>query len=153
METVFQKYAGDPNHFFKLLPASWTGQLLEVWEYYTLKSELFVLVSEGKIVAGGLVVKGLPEDMQHFLQEAMFWSSQGYLYIGYLWVVEEYRNHGLGSKWLQALLAYYPKKRFWLAVEEEGLQKFYLANGFRLVKELANGNDVEWILVHDGREA
>ena len=152
METVFQKYYGDPQHFFKLLPASWTEGLLEVWDDYALKSELFVLLMDGQIIAGGLVVKGIPEDMQHFLKEAMFWASKGYYYIGYLWVVEEYRNQDLGSKWLRQLKRHYPQKKFWLSIEEEKLADFYLRNDFRLVKELHSAEGHEWILVFEGTD-
>ncbi len=150
MSLEFKKHTGKPSDFFSLLPSSWLEGLLEVWKDYRLKSEIFVLVKDSEIVTGGLVVKGIPEDMQHFLQEALFWAGKGYLYIGYLWVVEDHRNKDLGSKWLQELKKWYPEKKFWLSIEEEGLKNFYIKNGFRLVKELQNGDDHEWILVYDG---
>tara|TARA_R110002167_G_scaffold232047_1_gene437305 strand:- start:111 stop:572 length:462 start_codon:yes stop_codon:yes gene_type:complete len=149
MRLKFTKHQGDPNDFFKLLPSSWSEGLLPLWQDYALKSEIFTLVDHGEIVAGGILVKGIPEDMHLFLQESMQWASKGYRYIGYLWVVETRRNQHLGSKWLQELARYYPKMHFWLTIEEEPLKDFYLRNGFRMVRELQNGEAHEWLLVWD----
>ena len=149
MDVEFRKHSGKPSEFFKLLPLSWSKGLLEVWQDYRVKSEIFVLVNDGKIVAGGIVVKGVPEDMQHFLKEAMFYASQGYLYIGYLWVVESHRNQNLGSRWLWELKKLYPQKTFWLSIEEEKLKDFYLRNDFTLEQELKKDGNREWIMVFD----
>lgn len=150
MKVAFREHLGDALAFISILPNDWAAGLLEIWEEYAPKSTIYVLVQGERIVAGGIVVNGVPDDMYHFLEEARFWADKGYSYIGYLWVVEDQRNKNLGSRWLDELKNRHPKAKFWLSIEDESLKAFYSKNHFRLANTLNNGTELEWVLCYDG---
>lgn len=121
-----------PEEFFNLLPEDWKEGLVPVWGQYADSSEIWVLKEKDTIIAGGIVFSVMPPDLYAFLSEAKALLDRGSRYLGFIWVVPEQRGRGLGSAWLKALFAHYPKVSFWLTIEEEGLKHFYRQNGFML---------------------
>lgn len=137
----------DQNVFFDLLPEDWKSEICPVWNQYSEMASIYLLEIDGNLVAGGIVFEVCPPDMLYNKPEADKWLEDGYLYIGFVWVVEAFRNKKYGSEWLNTLMAEHPGQKYWLTIDEEGLQSFYSKNGFQLVKALQNGNDTEWLLI------
>jgi len=151
MELIFKQHIKDPQLFFKLLPKSWQNGIVPYWQSYAEKAEIYTLEENGSIVAGGVIFKGLSEDVKDFKDEAKHWLNLGYFYIGYVWVVKSKRGQNLGSQWIKELINYHPQTNFWLTIEEEKLKNFYLKNGFRLIKKLQKANTTEWVLVYENK--
>lgn len=149
MPIKFQKYTAQSEDFFKILPEDWVENLGPIWTKERGKAAVFVLLDADRIVAGGIIFSGLTEDMDGFKEEAIAFVASGYLYIGYLWVIESRRGENLGSLWLTALKAYFPETSFWLTIEEDKLKHFYLKNGFRILKENTHR---EWLLLMEAPE-
>ncbi len=139
----------DQNKFFNLLPEDWNNEISITWNTYSKNATIYVLEGKDKIMAGGIVFSICPPDMLYNPLEAKKWFDQGYLYIGFIWVVEEFRNKKVGSKWIKSLINKFPQQKFWLTIEEESLKFFYIKNGFSLVKTLQNDNNKEWLLIYE----
>ena len=75
--------------------------------------------------------------------------KQGYLYLGFIFVLEEYRQKKLASKWLLEVKNSYKKPKFWLSIEDYSLHSFYQKNGFKIIAEDSKAKDPEWLLVFD----
>jgi GNAT superfamily N-acetyltransferase len=139
----------DQNVFFDLLPGDWKNEISPVWDQYSEKASIYLLEDKGEIRTGGIVFEVCPPDMSYNKKEAEKWLGKGYHYIGFVWVVEAFRNQQYGSKWLSELMVEHPKQKYWLTIEEEGLLSFYAKNKFRCVKTLQNGNNREWLLIYE----
>ena len=138
--------------FFHLLPTDWKNSILPFWDNYVDNSSIYLLYDSDKIIAGGIVFHTCSPDMMYNELEAKKWFDNDYLYLGFIWVIEEYRNKKTGSKWLQALSKKFPSQKFWLTIDEENLAFFYIKNGFKLIKSLKNSDDTEWLLTYEPKE-
>tara|TARA_R110002051_G_scaffold75579_1_gene137396 strand:- start:934 stop:1392 length:459 start_codon:yes stop_codon:yes gene_type:complete len=147
MDIKFQKYTAKAEGFFKILPKEWQQVVRPIWSKEYENADIYVLIANDEIISGGIVFKGLTPDMYSFEKEAVKFVNAGYYYIGYLWVVESRRGENLGSFWLDSLKIYYSKTNFWLAIEDEKLKKFYLKNGFKLIKESNDIENKEWLFL------
>ena len=147
MEYIFKQ--SNNQDFFQLLPIDWKNSILPFWDNYVDNSSIYLLFDNDKIIAGGIVFHSCSPDMMYNELEAKKWFDNDYLYLGFIWVVEEYRNKKIGSKWLQALMKKFPTQKFWLTIDEENLAFFYIKNGFKLIKSLKNGDDTEWLLCYN----
>lgn len=144
----FQFRETTDTDFFDLLPLDWRNSIVPYWDEYKDNSNIYGLYLNSKIIAGGIVFNTCSPDMLYNETEAERWFNQNYLYVGFIWVADEYRNQKIGSKWLTALFEQFPTQRFWLTVEDENLIKFYTKNGFQLIKSLKNENNTEWLLTY-----
>ncbi len=144
MSLIFEQASSE--EFFNLLPADWHNSIVPFWKDYKLNSSIYTIHQNNQLIAGGIVFNTCSPDMLYNQIEANNWLEKGYLYIGFIWVKEEYRGQKIGSKWLHFLFNKYPNQKFWLTVEEENLIEFYTKNGFKLIKTLKNGSDDEWLL-------
>ena len=134
--------------FFKILPPDWQDAIVYIWEDYKRDAHIYVLLDEGEIVAGGIVFKGTPPNRTDFEIEAgEEYIKKGYHYIGFLYVISHRRKENLGSKWLEALKGRFPEQAYWLTIEEEGLKKFYVRNGFECVATSTDPDLPEWLFV------
>lgn len=147
MEYIFKQSFN--QDFFQLLPTDWKNSIIPFWDNYATNSNIYLLYDDDKVIAGGIVFYTCSPDMMYNELEAEKWFDSGYLYLGFIWVVEEYRSKKIGSKWLQALMKKFPTQKFWLTVDEENLAFFYIKNGFKLITTLKNGNDTEWLLTYE----
>ncbi|NQV78477.1 MAG: GNAT family N-acetyltransferase [Lutibacter sp.] len=138
-----------PKQFFDILPADWQAIIVPEWDAYKKKSAIYVLKDENEIVAGGIVFSNNHPEMTDFEQSFQHLSSEGYLYIGYLWVIPQKRNQQLASKWLDKLKEENKNQKYWLTIEEEPLSYFYKKNGFKLLKESTNSASKEWLLTYN----
>jgi len=136
----FLKWEGPLDSFMKAMPEDWPPYFQHCFEESQNNIELFVLTEKDRIVAGGMVFEGLPNEMQVFADDLRAYILKGYLYIGYLFVDKAYRGQQLGSLWLTCIKGLYGSKGFWLTVEDPALREFYVKNDFKWEK----------ILVHDG---
>src|SRR5690606_13450182 len=102
-----------------------------------------VLLENNKPIAGGLVFSECPPDMLYAEEEADYWCKNGYLYLGFIYVLEEKRGRNLGSLWLSHLKSKFLKQKYWLTIEDMGLHGFYSKNGFVKVKTLSNAGQDE----------
>lgn len=146
MAPAFKDCTAEPEQFFSILPPDWQEAIRPFWPGYGGSARIYILESPGETLGGGIVFSTVSPDTMFYQEEAQRWFSRGYLYIGFLWVAEQYRGRKLGGGWLEALFLHYPGQRFWLAIEDIQLLHFYERYGFRLVKEVSGEDGVEWIL-------
>ncbi|MGE0560742.1 MAG: GNAT family N-acetyltransferase [Flavobacteriales bacterium] len=145
----FQFKKSNEQTFFKLLPEEWKESIVPFWEYYRDSSVIYALYQENQLIAGGIIFNKCSPDMMYNEIEAKKWFNKGYLYLGFIWVVEEFRDNKIGSKWLQSLKDKFPTQKFWLTIDEENLALFYIKNGFKLITTLKNEHDTEWLLTYE----
>jgi GNAT superfamily N-acetyltransferase len=137
------------EQFFKILPKDWNDYILTFWEDFKSTTECFVLVEDKQVIAGGLVFSRCPPDMFYAINETNTWFEKGYLYLGFIFVLEEKRHQNLGSVWLNHLKAKFPNQKYWLTIEDLKLDSFYVKNDFKKVKSLFNENQEEWLYVFE----
>ncbi len=135
----------DFTAFFKILPKDWQEGIVPFWEDYKKTTKGYLLIDNTTIIAGGLVFSTCPPDMLYDKDEAETWINQGYLYVGFIFVIEERRQQNLGSIWLDNLKKAYTNQKFWLTIEDLKLDAFYVKNGFKRIKTL-NNNGLEEVL-------
>lgn len=146
MNYHFTECTHTPEVFFSILPEDWRASIVPCWPAYRDTARIFVLKSDEGLLGGGIVFATVSPDTQAYRSEAQSWFDRGYLYIGFLWIVEAHRGKQLGARWLEALKAQFPNKKFWLAIEEEGLMAFYRRNGFEVAKMVETGEGREWVM-------
>ena len=142
---IFMNFKATHNYqpFFDMLPPDWQRNILPFWDSYKHKTTCYVLHDNNEIVAGGLVFSECSPDMLYAKEEADYWLKKGYLYLGFIFVLENRRGQNLGSLWLTKLKDKLPNQNFWLTIEDLSLDAFYSKNGFKRVKTLHNGNQEE----------
>ena len=148
MEPVFQK-CKKHNEFFKILPLDWHDTIISNWESYEQSGVIYVLKDNKKIIAGGIVFSENPPKPTPLELKHTHLFKQGYLYLGFIFVLEEYRQKKLASKWLLEVKNSYKKPKFWLSIEDYSLHSFYQKNGFKIIAEDSKAKDPEWLLVFD----
>lgn len=134
----FDNYTSKANLFFEMLPKDWQETIIPFWDHLKQTTQIYVLVEDNVIVAGGLVFSICPPDMMYYESKANKWFQKGFLYLGFIYVDEMKRNRNLGSLWLDSVKKQYPKTGFWLSIEDENLDKFYGRNGFEKVETMKN---------------
>lgn len=147
MEYIFKQSFN--QDFFQLLPEDWFNYIAPFWDEYAETSRIFTLHNNHEIIAGGIIFNSCSPDMKYNVAESKKWLENGFLYLGYIYVKEEYRNKKIGSKWLQDLMKEFPSQKFWLTVDEENLISFYKKNGFKLIKSIKNEGNYEWLLTYE----
>ena len=148
MSIKFQKHTNNSQEFFQILPLDWQEALHMVWDKAKATSEIYVIKEEDEIIAGGILFKQYTQDMALLKKTAKQLLASNCYYIGYLWVNETHRGKDLGTFWLNSIKNAYPKNNFWLTIEEENLQKFYIKNGFELTQKVENVDGEEWLMVY-----
>ena len=149
MNIEFSNVTDTPEAFFNMLPDDWKVHIVPYWDNYKDSAKIYILKEGHEVVAGGLVLsKSLPDmsDFEHSLQHLF---SEGYLYIGFIWVPEHNRNRQLASRWLTLLKNHDPNQKYWLTIEEQPLKYFYEKNGFNLIKESNDADDKEWLFTYE----
>ena len=134
----FENFTSKAHLFFETLPNDWKETIIPFWEELKQTTQVYVLVEDNVIAAGGLVLSKCPPDMMYYENEAKKWFQKGYLYLGFIYVDETKRNRNLGSLWLDNVKKEYPKNGFWLSIEDKNLHKFYSRNGFEKVDTVKN---------------
>ena len=148
MNTELKETGKNPDAFFSILPDEWKEDLVPAWSDISQDCSIYTLENENVIIAGGILFSTCPPDLQYFRENAEKWFKSGYLYIGYLWVIPEYRGKSFGSLWIEKLKSVLPKQKFWLVIEDEKLQYFYKQNGFKTAGTITIKNQ-EWILYYE----
>jgi len=139
----FKNYTAKAHVFFEMLPSDWKDNIVPFWDDLKSTTQLFVLIENKTMIAGGLVFSKCPPDLMYYEKKANKWFEKGYLYLGFIFVDERQRNRSLGSLWLENIKKQYPKTGFWLAIEDENLHKFYYKNGFEKVETIKNNDSQE----------
>lgn len=137
------------EQFFKIIPKDWNEYILAFWNDFKSTTECYVLVENKEVIAGGLVFSKCPPDMWYAINEANKWFEKGYLYLGFIFVLEEKRHQNLGSVWLNYLKTKFPNQKYWLTIEDLRLDRFYVKNDFKKVKSLFNQDQEEWLYIFD----
>lgn len=145
---IFEQYINF-DAFFNILPRDWKEYILTFWEDYKTSTNCYVLIDKDKLVAGGLVFSECPPDMLYAIDEANTWFEKGYLYLGFIFVIEEKRHQNLGSVWLNHLKTNNPNQKYWLTIEDLRLDTFYVKNDFKKVKTLHNQEQEEWLYIYE----
>jgi diamine N-acetyltransferase len=138
------------SDFFNILPLDWQDSILPFWETYKSTTKCCALIENDMVIAGGLVFSECPPDMLYAKEEADSWFKNGYLYLGFIYVLEEKRGNNLGSIWLSSIKDKFPHQKYWLTIEDLGLHDFYTKNGFTKVKSLFNDKQEEIIYCFEG---
>jgi GNAT superfamily N-acetyltransferase len=133
------------DSYFHILPLDWQETIVPFWKDLKTSTKAYVLLDDNQIIAGGLVFSQCPPDMLYARDEAEAWLNKGYLYVGFIYVIEEKRHQNLGSIWLDNLKKMFPKQKYWLTIEDLKLDTFYTKNGFKKVKSL-NNHGIEEVL-------
>lgn len=135
------------NHhlFFNILPEDWQENIVPFWDDYKSTSKVFVFFENNQVIAGGIIFGSMPPDLKWNGEALQKWFDHGFLYIGFLWVAEDYRNLRLGSLWLEKIKDLMPNQNFWLVIEEENLGNFYKKHHFQLEQTIHSENGEEWL--------
>lgn len=148
MNTQFSNATDNSEQFFNILPDDWKALIEPYWDNYKDAAKIYVLKEDDEVVAGGIVFsKSLP-DMSDFERSVQSLFSEGYLYIGFIWVPLDKRNRQLASQWLTLLKNQDPNQKYWLTIEEAWLKHFYEKNGFKLIKESNDADNKEWLFTN-----
>lgn len=145
---IFKKTT-DFARFFSILPDDWKEAILPFWNDLKSTTNGYILEENSQIIAGGLVFSTCPPDMKYAEKEAKFWFQNGYLYVGFIYVIPEKRGQNLGSFWLENLKKIYPNQKYWLTIEDLSLHRFYVKNGFKKTKSLQNDGHEEVIYIFE----
>lgn len=143
----FEQHKGDPSVFFEMLPEDWQKAIHPIWKIYSANADIYVLLKEDMIIAGGIVFKEYTDDMAYFKKEAISLLNSGALYIGYLYVVETERGKDVGSLWLKSIKNHFRYRKLWLTIEDTGLLKFYIKNDFKIYRQFSEGEFSEILLI------
>jgi len=136
-----------PKQFFEILPDDWKLELESNWEEFRPAVKIYGIKQGEELIGGGLVFSAHTSETDNYPPIAEYYFDNGYLYIGYLWVAEKFRGRSLGDFWLKSIYEMFPKNPFWLSIEDAGLAKFYLKNGFILEREVIFSGGKDWIYV------
>jgi GNAT superfamily N-acetyltransferase len=148
----FTVYNDRANSFFEILPVDWQEGIVPYWENYKKTTTIYVLEENNQIRAGGLVFSECPPDMEFYKNEALEWFEKGYLYLGFLWVPQQFRNQNLGSLWLNSLKEQNENQKYWLTIEEDNLRYFYEKNNFIYCETIINELVKEDVLFFNGKK-
>lgn len=146
---IFSDLSDSAELFFAMLPADWQAGIVPFWQDYQSSARVYTLRKDHRLAGGGLVFSKPSPDTLTYKNEAQNWFDKGYLYIGFLWIDQQFRNRQLGSYWLQQVFRQNPGQKFWLAIEDESLASFYSKNGFYLKKTIHLADSCEWIMLRD----
>ena len=135
-----KNYTAKAHLFFDTLPNDWQEVIVPYWDDLKASTQIYVLIEDDSIVAGGMVFSKCPPDMMYYEKKASKLFEQGYLYLGFIFVDPSKRNRNLGSLWLEKIKEKFPHNGFWLAIEDENLDKFYRRNGFEKVATIKNSH-------------
>lgn len=119
--------------FFNLLPIEWQDIIVPYWDEIKATTQVYVFVDNRVVVTGGLVFSKCPPDLMYYEREAKKLFKKEYMYLGFIYVMNSHRGRNLGSLWLTKIKELYPKQGLWLAVEDQGLHRFYDKNGFKQI--------------------
>lgn len=146
METLkFRELTEHPQHFFMMLPEDWQDEIVPFWDAYKDSSQIYIIENQTGILGGGIVFSKSPPHFEYFETNAKIWFSQGYQYLGFIYISEHHRNKNLGSFWLNQLKSKNPQQQYFLLTEEEHLHHFYLKNGFVCHQSFLNKDHLEWL--------
>ncbi|HLT32954.1 MAG TPA: GNAT family N-acetyltransferase [Aquaticitalea sp.] len=145
MDVVFRELKENHYLFFDILSKEWQDEIVPYWNDYKASSKIYVIVENDNIIGGGIVFSIAPPDISYYKNEAQTWFGKGYLYLGFIWIAEDRRNHNLGSFWLDELKNLFPKQKYWLMIEDDRLHGFYQRNGFVLNKTICHEKHAEWL--------
>lgn len=134
--------------FFDLLPKEWQESIQSSIHDFKDNATLYVLEENNTLLAGGIVFSKQLQEMDAYKDEAHEWFSKHHLYIGYVWVPVEKRNHSYGSLWFEHLFQKDVTQHYWLTTEETSLRYFYEKIGFTFLKTLRNGDIQEELFVY-----
>jgi len=149
MSFSIENSTNQPNAFFDILPQDWQESIVPFWPSYHDSAQIMVLKKDTFVVGGGIVFSTVSPDTKIYESLAKSWFDLGYLYLGFLWIDEKYRNQKLGTLWLQEIINQNPLQKYWLTVEDENLIQFYSKNQFRLIQKIELPDLEEWLLVKD----
>ncbi|MCL5244556.1 GNAT family N-acetyltransferase [Cellulophaga sp. 20_2_10] len=141
---MFIDITNNPIPFFNLLPKDWADGLVPHWNLLRNNATVFVLKNDAEICAGGIIFSSITPEMDSCKQEALYYFSKNYLYVGYVWVPENKRKQNYGSQWFKELFRADKNKHYWLVTEDKMLRKFYKKIGFVYKKTIHfNGGQEE----------
>ena len=144
---IFKELKNNSEKFFKIVPQEWQEEITPFWDSLKSDAKIYILENRTKIIGGGIVFHKLPPNFDYFETEANSLFAKGYLYLGFIWIEENFRNQNLGSFWLNHLKAQDLSQKYFLLTEEDHLQHFYEKNDFLRLKTVRNQDQEEWLYI------
>lgn len=142
----FKEVTPDPQRFFDIMQADWKASIAPFWNDFAKTARVYTLETDTEVLGGGIIFTTIPPaTIDEIGAQKMF--DSGLLYIGFLYIKEDYRGCNLGTEWLQEVRQLYQGRNFWLTIDEYRLNSFYNRNGFHIVEEVDNGDWSEWVMV------
>jgi GNAT superfamily N-acetyltransferase len=149
MSFSFEEITDHAQAFFDILPPDWQEGIVPYWSEYKKSAQIMVLKKNGTILGGGIIFSSISPDTKIYADLAQSWFDRGCLYIGFLWIDEQFRNQKLGTKWLEEVFKLNLNQKYWLTIEEENLIRFYTQNQFRLIQKIELPEINEWLMAKD----
>ena len=140
MDFIFKKLLSNPKRFFDILPQDWQDEIVPFWSAYEDSSSIYIIEEKDQIIGGGIVFSTCPPDIEYYSKEAQQWFDKDYLYLGFIFILENKRDQNLGTFWLDELKTLFPKQKYWLLMEDEDLHRFYQKNAFMLNQTIGNNH-------------
>jgi len=144
------KLITQPTDYFSILPLDWHEILKPRGLLNITHAQIYGLYEGQGLVAGGIVFHELlPGSTAFEVAHSQVLFKEAGAYIGFVWVLPERRGEKLGSQWLKSLFESFPRRSFWLSIEEESLANFYHKLRFTVFKTHSEkGQFQEQILVY-----
>lgn len=150
-DSTLLKVINNETHYFSILSKEWQELIIPVWKKHKTTSKIVGLYINNQLIGGGILFSKMPPYATNFEKSNAILFEKGYLYIGYIWISEKYRNKGYASAFLTLLKKENPHQKFWLTIEEGNLRYFYEQNGFTMHAESDHITTTkEWILIYNG---
>lgn len=134
-----------PERFFAILPSDWQEEIMSAWPDCHTYARVLGVNLDGSIIGGGIVFSQPSPDVAPYADDAKALFNKGYLYIGFLWVDPAHREKGYGTRIMRQIMKTYPRKHFWISIEDPSLSAFYEKLGFRFLKIVHGADKPEWI--------
>ncbi|TXE05648.1 GNAT family N-acetyltransferase [Gelidibacter salicanalis] len=152
MESLsFRQLNSEPQQFFDMLPSEWQKEIAPFWKDYESVAKIYVIEEDDVIIGGGIMFSACPPNFTYFEDEANYWFSKDYLYLGFIWIAKHKRSNNLGSYWLSQLKKAESHEKYFLLTEENRLHQFYIKNGFTRIKSLKNEDHFEWLYLSENQ--
>jgi len=140
------KEVKDLDAIMHLLPSDWQTELRELWDDYRESSNIYGMYENDTIKACGIAFGKPTPDTFSYMDSAQHYFDRGIKYLGFICVDDKCRGKGYGSKWISAMLTFDCYQRYWLAVDDPSLVKFYEKNHFSISQEIQGADGTEWVM-------
>ncbi len=124
------------EEYLKLMPLDWHEEFAQLRG--TFAPQIVIALQEREVVAGIAVFCDEVPEGEGFADAKRHFKTIGSVYLGFFIVKYSLRGQGIGSEFLQRFFRSSRLTKFWLVIEDLGLEDFYLKNGFSVYAQVGN---------------